>query len=319
MVARPRRFRSRQRRRHRQRAARGGGFENQESRSGVEHGGLRWINIEQPGALEQAWLAEHFDFHPLDLEDVRSRNQRPKIDEYEDYLFVVLHFPVYDTAIQRLNAGELDFFLGHDYLVTLPNVELLPVSRLFARCAEDEQLRTQLFSRGSGYLLYHVLDDLFDLFAAVWVLESTGALWRADDEGLPVINRFFQALESPLHVLAPPPPKKIKLDAPQRRILPLSENKVATAFDVIMMLQALLEVGDFTQVPDRAREKHYLFLDDWRRMVWESARLDSWARTRELVLAGPSLEERIPARRFSRTYRKPAPFGAHTHLCRLPA
>jgi magnesium transporter len=52
----------------------------------VEHGGLRWFNIDQPGALEQAWLEEHFDFHPLDLEDVRSRNQRPKIDEYEDYL-----------------------------------------------------------------------------------------------------------------------------------------------------------------------------------------------------------------------------------------
>ena len=48
----------------------------------VEHGGLRWINVEQPGALEQAWLEEHFEFHPLDLEDVRSRNQRPKMDEY---------------------------------------------------------------------------------------------------------------------------------------------------------------------------------------------------------------------------------------------
>jgi magnesium transporter len=105
---------------------------------------------------------ERFGWHPLDLEDVLSKRQRPKVDEYPDYLFVVLHFPVYDKAVQRLNAAELDVFVGHDYLVTLPNVELLPVTRLFGRCEEDEELRDQLFSKGSGYLLYHVLDDLFD-------------------------------------------------------------------------------------------------------------------------------------------------------------
>ena len=91
-----------------------------------------------------------------------SKRQRPKIDEYPEYLFAVLHFPVYDKAIQRLNAAELDFFLGPDYLVTLPNVELLPVTRLFHRCEDDERLREELLSKGSGRLLYEVLDDLFD-------------------------------------------------------------------------------------------------------------------------------------------------------------
>ena len=46
--------------------------------------------------------------------------------------------------------------------MTFPAVELLPVTRLFRRCQEDDELRAQLFSKGSGYLLYHVLDDLFD-------------------------------------------------------------------------------------------------------------------------------------------------------------
>src|SRR5919108_6374393 len=78
--------------------------------------GLRWLNIEAPTAAETAWLAQHFQFHELDLEDVLSTRQRPKIDEYEDYLFIVLHFPVYDAAVRRLNAGELDIFLGQDYL-----------------------------------------------------------------------------------------------------------------------------------------------------------------------------------------------------------
>ena len=74
----------------------------------VEFGGLRWLNVERPRPIDRAWLEEHFDFHPLDYEDVLSRNQRPKIDEYDEYLFIVLYFPVYDKSVGRLNAAELD-------------------------------------------------------------------------------------------------------------------------------------------------------------------------------------------------------------------
>ena len=81
--------------------------------------GLTWIHINEPGPLEAAYLAERFGFHELDIEDVLSKRQRPKIDEYPEYLFIVLHFPIYDKAVQRLNAAELDVFLGQDFLITL--------------------------------------------------------------------------------------------------------------------------------------------------------------------------------------------------------
>ena len=127
--------------------------------------GLTWIHLDPPIDPETVnELRARFGWHPLDIEDVLSKRQRPKIDDYGDegYLFGVLHFPAYDKDVQRLNAAELDFFLGPDYLVTIANVELLPVTRLFNRCQEDEHLREQLFSKGSGRLLYEVLDDLFD-------------------------------------------------------------------------------------------------------------------------------------------------------------
>jgi magnesium transporter len=124
--------------------------------------GLRWVNIERPSPLECAWLEEQFGFHALDLEDVLSRNQRPKIDEYPDYLFIVLHFPVFDSAVGRLNAGELDIFVGPGYLVTIPNQPLQPVDYLFERCRQREELREQHFSKGPGFLLYRVIDDSFD-------------------------------------------------------------------------------------------------------------------------------------------------------------
>jgi len=128
----------------------------------IDAEGLRWVNIEEPGAPERGWLEEHFDFHALDLEDVLSRNQRPKIDTYDEYLFIVLHFPIFDPSVGRLGAGELDLFVGPDFLITIPNQPLQPVEYLFERCRSKEELREQLFSRGSGYLLYRVVDDSFD-------------------------------------------------------------------------------------------------------------------------------------------------------------
>ena len=128
----------------------------------VEGRRLRWINIERPRQIDRAWLEEHFDFHPLDYEDVYSRNQRPKVDVYDDYMFVVLHFPAYDKQIGRLNAAELDVFVGPDYVVTLPNQPIPPLEYLFERARTRDDLREQLFSKGPGYLLYKIVDDCVD-------------------------------------------------------------------------------------------------------------------------------------------------------------
>jgi magnesium transporter len=124
--------------------------------------GLTWVHVTAPDQEVATELAERFGWHPLDVEDILSKRQRPKVDDYPEYLFAVLHFPWYDSSVQRLNAAELDIVLGPDYLVTMPNVPLLPVDRLFNRCAEDEDFRNELFAKGSGRLLYEVLDDLFD-------------------------------------------------------------------------------------------------------------------------------------------------------------
>ena len=128
----------------------------------VEFEGLRWINIERPRQADRAWLEEHFDFHPLDYEDVFSRNQRPKVDEYEAYLFVVLHFPAYDKRVNRLNAAEVDIFVGPDFLITLPDQSLPPLQYLFERCRASEDAREDLFTKGAGYLLYKVVDACVD-------------------------------------------------------------------------------------------------------------------------------------------------------------
>jgi len=128
----------------------------------IETRTLRWINIDQPRLVDRLWLAETFGFHELDLEDVASHNQRPKVDEYDEYLFLVMQFPRFDKESGRLHAAELDIFVGPDYVITLPNEEILPLPSLFERVAAREDAREQLMSKGSGYLLYEILDRCVD-------------------------------------------------------------------------------------------------------------------------------------------------------------
>jgi magnesium transporter len=128
----------------------------------TESHGLRWVHIPKPRHYDQEWLQQNFNFHPLAYEDVYSRNQRPKVDRYDDYLFVVLQFPRFDRDRERLNVVELDLFVGPGYVITLPNNDLEPIDSLFARCRESEDVREGYFTKGSAFLLYKIVDHAVD-------------------------------------------------------------------------------------------------------------------------------------------------------------
>lgn len=129
----------------------------------VTHNGLAWTNLERPTSEEIDYLREHYPFfHPLDLEDCLSKIQRPKIDEYENYLFVVMHFPVFDKSMRRLGPAEVDIFIGRDFMVTVSEGRLKPLAREFAACLEYEEARRRFMGRGSHYLLYLIIDRLVD-------------------------------------------------------------------------------------------------------------------------------------------------------------
>jgi magnesium transporter len=122
---------------------------------------LTWFYIEKPSSNEVQFLAQRFQFHPLDLDDVLSRIQRPKIDVYKDYLFIVLHFPVFDKENRITRAGETDIFIGENYVVTVDcSGDLKPLARFFQECETDKRSRELYLGQSSGFLLYHILDRL---------------------------------------------------------------------------------------------------------------------------------------------------------------
>jgi magnesium transporter len=122
---------------------------------------LTWLYIEKPTSNEVAFLAQRFKFHPLDLDDVLSRIQRPKIDVYKDYLFMVLHFPVFDKENRITRPSEMDAFIGENYVVTVHcSGDLKPLAKFFQECETDKESRKRYLGQSSGFLLYHILDRL---------------------------------------------------------------------------------------------------------------------------------------------------------------
>jgi magnesium transporter len=191
--------------------------------------GLTWIHLEHPSHEEAQLLAARFGWHPLDVEDVMSRRQRPKVDIYTEdeaagYLFAVLHFPVYDKAISRLNAGELDVFLGPNYLVTLPTVELRPVSLLFRRAFESEEFKRNLFARGPGRLFYEVLDDLYDYCFPI--LDKIGYKLEQVDEDIDDVGVRAKDLVRDIHKVKQEIISYRKIIKPQRPTLRQLERSV---------------------------------------------------------------------------------------------
>jgi len=127
----------------------------------VTHGKLSWYHIEKPTINEVNYLLQKFNFHPLDLDDVLSRVQRPKIDEYEDRVFMVLHYPVFDRENHMTRPTEVDMFVGENYVVTVnKSTTLKPLAKLFEDCCTDEKSRQIYLGKSSGFLLYHILDRL---------------------------------------------------------------------------------------------------------------------------------------------------------------
>jgi magnesium transporter len=128
----------------------------------LSHGRVTWVNIEKPMPEDMDYLRERYPFHPLDLEDCLSRIERPKIDEYDDYLFIIMKFPVFDRASRVSRPGEVDMFIGANYLVTVHDGNLWPIAKLFDNCQADEGIRQKHMGRGASKLLHDVIDRLVD-------------------------------------------------------------------------------------------------------------------------------------------------------------
>lgn len=125
----------------------------------VSNDKIKWYHILNPSEENLQFLKEKFDFHPLDIEDCRSKTQRPKIDIYDDYYFIILHFPYFDKINKFLKTKEVKIFWRKDYIITIGSSHWV-VRELFNRMKENEKLQDEFLTDTSDKLLYRLLERL---------------------------------------------------------------------------------------------------------------------------------------------------------------
>lgn len=148
----------------------------------VQHGPLQWIHIADIEESKLHELAVKYNFHDLDIEDCLSETERPKIDEYTDYMFVVLHMPLYHKLKDRFSTVEINIFIGDNYLITVTESDFRVLNELFEKAQASDEFRMEYMSRGSGFLLYHLTSTLFD--SCFPLVDKVGAKGRRIEKDL---------------------------------------------------------------------------------------------------------------------------------------
>ncbi|RFU45303.1 magnesium/cobalt transporter CorA [Paraburkholderia sp. DHOC27] len=127
-----------------------------------------WVALKDPTAEELAVMQEEFDLHPLAVEDALNGHQRPKIEEYGDSLFAVIH-TVELEAENELSIGEVNVFVGKNYVLSVRQRTRTGFADVRTRCEREPTL----LKEGSGFVLYALVDDIVDRYFPI--LEALGA------------------------------------------------------------------------------------------------------------------------------------------------
>lgn len=159
---------------------------------------LLWVDVQKPTQKDMALLEKGFKFHPLAIEDCMTTIQRPKIDRYDHYLFIVLHAAILASHRDKATSLEVDSFIGENYVVTVHLRPIPSITSTWERCLKN----TNIMSQGAGYLFYFLADALVDNYFPI--LEKIDAevqraedlvFKRADSE---LLNKIFDLKENVL-------------------------------------------------------------------------------------------------------------------------
>jgi len=122
-----------------------------------------WVDMEKPTEADEQVLLNIFRFHPLTVEDCRENRHYPKIEEFPDYLYFIVHGVTADTSPDRFNTIELDGFLGPNYVITYHHEMFRSINNV------KKQLSTSPIAcqRGPAFLLHQILDQIVDYYSPV--------------------------------------------------------------------------------------------------------------------------------------------------------
>ncbi|HLM25023.1 MAG TPA: magnesium/cobalt transporter CorA [Pyrinomonadaceae bacterium] len=122
-----------------------------------------WVDMESPTEVDERVLLDVFHFHPLTVEDCRENRHYPKIEEFDGYLYFIVHGVRADISPERFNTIELDGFLGPNYVITYHHDKFRSIDNV------KQLLHTTPVAchRGTAFLLHQILDQVVDYYSPV--------------------------------------------------------------------------------------------------------------------------------------------------------
>jgi magnesium transporter len=126
-------------------------------------GDFQWIGIHDPSPEELKLIATTFDLHPLAVEDAGDSHQRPKLERYDDTLFLVLKTLWYVDEEDAVETGEINLFVGHDFVVTVRHGLGIDL----AEARRDLEHRAKVLEHGPMAVLYAICDRVVDEYERV--------------------------------------------------------------------------------------------------------------------------------------------------------
>jgi magnesium transporter len=128
----------------------------------IQSNNITWINIVNPDKKDVQFLKEEFELCPSILKEYIPRIKRPKVEEYKDYLFVVIHFPVFNRKTKKTVSIEFDIILFENILITSCTGSFPELKKVFEKCGVNEQVRDYYMEKNAVCLIYKILDKLID-------------------------------------------------------------------------------------------------------------------------------------------------------------
>lgn len=131
----------------------------------IKHKKITWINIESPSAKEVSELTKKYDIHPLVAEELISPTMRPKVDVYENNLYLILHFPSdTSTCPSCLTSigSEIDFVIGKDFLITTHYCKFPALEIFLKETNAKKKFREENFKKHAGLLAFNILKELYN-------------------------------------------------------------------------------------------------------------------------------------------------------------
>ena len=122
-----------------------------------------WVDMEQPTEEDDRVLLDIFHFHPLTVEDSRGIRHHPKVEEFPDYIYFIVHGVRADTSPDRFNTIELDGYLGHNYVVTYHHEMFRSINNVKQKVRSSPTT----CQRGASFLLHQILDQIVDFYSPV--------------------------------------------------------------------------------------------------------------------------------------------------------